>query len=63
MVTPQLAESGSRGLSNSSSWELATPQIIESGSRRLSDSPTPRHADYKYRREFEAKSGTARKVV
>ena len=59
--------------------ELATPRLAESGSRRLSDSPSFsfKHStadsptrrvgesffDYEYLREFEAKSGTARKVV
>jgi hypothetical protein len=59
--------------------ELATPRLAESGSRRISDSPSFsfKHSkadsptrrvgesffDYEYLREFEAKSGTAQKVV
>ncbi len=55
---------------------MATPRLTESGSRRLSDSPSRGVSDspisrvgessffyYEYLREFEAKSGTARKVV
>jgi hypothetical protein len=76
MATPRIAESGSRQLPDSSSWELATPHTVESGSRRLSDlssfllniqKPTCQVGesffDYEYLHEFEAKIGMARKVV
>ncbi len=59
--------------------ESSTPRLAESGSHRLSDSPrfSFKHSkvdsptrrvgesffDYEYRREFEAKSGTALKAV
>ena len=55
--------------------ESSTPPLAESESQRLPDSPSRRVADsptrrvgesffdYEYLREFEAKSGTARKVV
>ncbi len=38
---------------------MATPRLAESESRRVGES----FFDYEYLREFEAKSGTARKVV
>jgi hypothetical protein len=55
--------------------ESSIPRLAESESRRLPDSPSQRVADsptqrigesffdYEYFREFEAKIGTARKVV
>ncbi len=56
--------------------ELATPWLAELGSRQLSGSPSfllniqkptlrvrESFFDYEYLREFEAKIGTARKVV
>jgi hypothetical protein len=47
--------------------ESSTPRLAESESRRLPDSPTHRVGelffDYEYLREFEAKIGTAQKVV
>jgi hypothetical protein len=78
-MTPRLAESGSRRLSDSPSFLLniqkPTPRLAASVSHRLPDSPSRRVADspnrrvgesffdYEYLREFEAKIGTAQKVV
>ena len=74
LATPRLAESGSRRLSDSpcfsfkhSKADPLTRRVGESSTPRLADSPTQRVGesffDYEYLREFEAKSGTARKVV
>ncbi len=78
MATPRLAESGSRRLSDSLSQGVSDSSISrvgESGSLLNIQKPTPRLGesesrrvgesffDYEYLCEFEAKSGTARKVV
>ncbi len=74
MATPRLAESGSQRLS-----DLLSRVVSDSPISRVGESPTlwvfllniqkptPRLAesffDYEYLREFEVKSGTARRVV
>ena len=75
VIEKRLPDSPSRGVDDSPTrrvGELATPRLAESG---ISDSqtrqvflltiqkPTPRLTYYEYLRKFEAKSGTARKVV
>ncbi len=73
LATPRLAKSGSRRLSEFSfNIQKTTLRLGESGSRRLPDSPVSDSPtrwvgvsffDHEYLREFEAKIGTARKVV
>jgi hypothetical protein len=64
LATPRLAEWGSRRLSDLPSFLLniqkPTLRLADSESQRLPDSL---FFDYEYLREFEAKIGTARKVV
>ncbi len=73
IATPRLAESGSRRLSDSLNFLLKHSKA-DSPTRRVGESSTPRLAestrrvgesffDLEYLREFEAKIGTARKVV
>jgi hypothetical protein len=78
LAAPRLAESGSRQLSDSQSFsfkhskadsptrrvgESSTPRLAEAESQRLPDSPS-RGVVFRLRlRIFEAKSGTARKVL
>jgi hypothetical protein len=54
LVTPRLAESESQRLP-----DLPSRRVANSPTRRVGES----FFDYEYLREFEAKSGTARKVV
>jgi hypothetical protein len=67
----RLSDSPSRGVSDSLSFLLniqkPSRRVSDSPSRRVSDSPTRRVGeaffDDENLREFEAKSGTARKLV
>ncbi len=60
IATPRLAKSGSRRLSEFSfKHSKATRWVGESATRRVGES----FLDYEYLHEFEAKIGTARKVV